>query len=96
MSSNDSSLEFDLFESMRLRLARIIASGGREEIEAERIALYIMQGVREVPHLLNALASGNTPAVEIRDLLKLVLDNADSLERARALLAGQDVPEDLN
>ena len=96
MSFNESSLEFDLFESMRLRLARMLTAGGREEIEAERIALYVMQGVREVPRLLNALASGNTPQEETRDILKLVLDNADSLERARALLAGQDVPEDVN
>ncbi|HYH85473.1 MAG TPA: hypothetical protein VEX60_08320 [Pyrinomonadaceae bacterium] len=96
MGFNESSLEFDLFESMRLRLARLLTVGGREEIEAERIALYVMQGVREVPRLLNALASGNTSQDETRDILKLVLDNADSLERARALLAGQDVPEDVN
>ena len=96
MGFDESSLEFDLFESMRLRLARLLSVGGREQIEAERIALYIMQGVREVPRLLNALASGNTPQEETRDLLKLVLDNADSLERARALLAGQDVPEDVS
>ncbi len=96
MSLDESSLEFDLFESMRLKLALVLAAGGRGEIEAERIALYVMQGVREVPRLLNALASGNTPGDETRDILKLVLDNTDSLERARALLAGQHVPEDIN
>jgi hypothetical protein len=96
MSFNESSLEFDLFESMRLRLARLLTVSGHEQIEAERIALYVMQGVREVPRLLNALASGNTPGDETRDILKLVLDNADSLERARAILAGQDVPEVIN
>lgn len=96
MSFNESSLEFDLFESMRLKLALVLAAGGREEIEAERIALYVMRGVREVPRLLNALASSNTPGEETRDILKLVLDNADSLARARALLAGQDVPEDVH
>lgn len=96
MSVNESSLEFDLFESMRLKLALLLAVGGREAIEAERIALYVMQGVREVPRLLNALASTNTPGDETLDILKLALDNAESLERARALLAGQDVPEDIN
>jgi hypothetical protein len=96
MSLNESSLEYDLFESMRLRLARLLSVGGHEEIEAERIALYVMQGVREVPRLLNALASSNAPGNETLDILKLVLDNADSLERARAILAGQDVPEVLN
>ena len=96
MSFNESSLEFDLFESMRLKLARVLAVGGRGEIEAERIALYVMQGVREVPRLLNALASSNTPDGETSNILNIVLDNADSLERARALLAGQDVPEDIH
>jgi len=90
MSFWESSLEYDLFESMRRRLARVLASDGREEVEAERIALYVMQGVREVPKLLNALASDNTPDGEARDILNVVLDNAASLERARALLLGQD------
>ena len=91
MTFNETSLEFDLFENMRRRLVRVLADEGREEIEAERIALYIMQGVREVPRLLNALASDNTPEEEMRDILKTVLSNAESLERARAILAGEDV-----
>ena len=96
MGFDESSLEFDLFESMRLRRARMLSAGGREQLEAERIALYVMQGVREVPRLLNALASSHTPVDETRDILKLVLDNADSLERARAMLAGRAVPEDVH
>ena len=96
MGFNESSLEFDLFESMRLKLARLLSVGGRGEIEAERIALYVMQGVREMPRLLNALASSNTPDAETSNILNLVLDNSVSLERARALLAGQDVPEDVH
>jgi hypothetical protein len=82
----DTSLEFDLYESMRRRLARVLAAEGRDEISAERIALYVMQGVREVPGLLNALASGSTSDTETRTLLDAVLDNASSLERARLLL----------
>jgi hypothetical protein len=83
----DTSLEFDLFESMRRRLARALVAGGRDEIDAERIALYVMQGVYEVPALLNALASDSLPDAETRALLDAVLDNAASLERARMLLA---------
>lgn len=83
----DTSLEFDLYESMRRRLARVLAAEGRDEIGAERIALYVMQGVREVPGLLNALASGSTSDAQTRALLDAVLDNASSLERARLLLA---------
>jgi hypothetical protein len=90
MSFCESSLEYDLFENMRRRLARVLAVEGREEIEAERIALYVMQGLREVPKLLNALASRNTPDGEARDLLNVVLDNVASLERARSLLLGPD------
>ena len=88
MSFYESSLEYDLFENMRRRLARVLTAEGREEIEAERIALYVMQGVREVPKLLNALASKNTSDAETRDILNLVLDGAASLERARSLLLG--------
>ena len=90
MSFNETSLEFDLFESMRRKLARLLVKEGREEIEAERIALYIMQGVREVPRLLNALASDNTPEEELHDVLNTVLVNGVSLERARVILAGED------
>ena len=90
MSFHESSLEFDLFEDMRRKLTRALVGGGRDEIEAERIALYVMQGVREVPKLLNALAGGNATDHEIRPLLDLVLDNADSLDKARALLQGDE------
>lgn len=94
MSFCESSLEYDLFENMRRRLARVLAAEGREEIEAERIALYIMQGVREVPKLLNALASSNTSDAETRDILSLVLEGSDSLARAHAILLGLDEAAD--
>ena len=94
MSFRESSLEYDLFESMRRRLARVLAAEGHEEIEAERVALYVMQGVREVPRILNALASSNASDAEAREILNLVLDNAASLERARALLLGIDESAD--
>lgn len=94
MSFSESSLEYDLFENMRRRLARLLAAEGLEEIEAERIAIYVMQGVREVPKLLNILASKNTSDAEARDILNLVLDGAASLERARALLLGIDEAAD--
>lgn len=92
MSFSESSLEYDLFESMRRRLARALVAEGREEVEAGRIALYVMQGIREVPRLFNALAGKNTSDAEARDILNLVLENAASLERARALLLGEDEP----
>ena len=86
MNFHESSLEFDLYEDMRLKLTRALVAAGRERIEAERISLYVMQGVREVPALLNALASDRPNDSETRRLLELVLDNAASLDKARALL----------
>jgi hypothetical protein len=90
MSFCESSLEFDLFEDMRRKLTRLLVEEGRDVVEAERVALYVVQGVREVPKLLNALAGSNATDKEIRALLLLVLDNASSLDKARALLAGTD------
>jgi len=92
MSFDESSLEFDLFEDMRRRLMRLFVGEGRDEVEAERIALYVVQGVREVPKLLNALADGNASDQEIRPLLDIVLDNASSLDKVRALMRGDEEP----
>jgi hypothetical protein len=89
MSFCESSLEFDLFEDMRRKLTRVLTEEGRGEVEAERVALYVMQGVREVPKLLNALAGGHTSARDIRQLLDLVLEHGASLDKARALLQGE-------
>ncbi len=86
MNFNESSMEFDLYEDMRLKLTRALVAEGRERIEAERISLYVMQGVREVPALLNALASDHPNDSETRRLLELVLENAASLDKARALM----------
>jgi hypothetical protein len=90
MSFSESSLEFDLYEDMRRRLMRLLVGEGRDTVEAERIALYVMKGVREVPRLLNALAGGNATDHEIRPLLDLVLDNAALLDKARVLMLGAE------
>ncbi len=87
MSLCESSLEFDLFESMRRRLALVLSKDVRDEVMAGRIALYVMQGVRDVPGLLNALASGETSGEEALAVLEAVLESVASLERARELLA---------
>ena len=89
MSFCESSLEFDLFEDMRRKLTLVLVEEGRGQVEAERIALYVMQGVREVPKLLNALAGGHTTAREVRQLLDLILEQGASLDKARALLQGE-------
>jgi hypothetical protein len=84
----ESSLEFDLYEEMRRKLTHVLITQGRDAVEAERIALYVMQGVREVPRLLNALAGRNTTDREVLDLLDLILVHAAAFDKARALLEG--------
>lgn len=90
----DNSLEFDMFEDVRVNLTGVLIRQGHERIEAERIALYVVQGVREVPRLLAALAHGDnaeadTQAVEV---LRGVLDSAPSLFKARNLMLGISDP----
>jgi hypothetical protein len=92
MSFSESSLEFDLFEDMRRKLTLRLVEDGHDEVRAERIALYVMKGVREVPKLLNALAGSQTTAAQVRALLDVVLENTTSLDKARALLLGEDQP----
>lgn len=90
MSSDESSLEFDMFEDMRRTLARILTEEGRDPIEAERISFYVMQGLREVPKLMQALGRSKKPAAETLALLGEVLENTLSLDKARAMLLGPD------
>ncbi len=90
MSSDESSLEFDLFEDMRRTLASVLIEGGRDPIEAERISLYVLQGLRDVPKLMHALGRAKKPAAETLVLLTEVLENAPSLDKARAMLLGPD------
>ena len=87
---DESSLEFDMFEDMRLKLTQLLSKEGRDPVEAERIAFYVVQGVREVPKFMTALSRRSTTDSEVRALLNDVLNNVPSLERARAMLLGPD------
>ena len=86
MSSDESSLEFDMFEDMRRTLTRVLIDEGRDPIEAERISFYVMQGLRDVPRLMNALGRGKRTKAETLLLLRDVLNGVSSLDRARAML----------
>jgi len=87
----DPSLEFDTFEYMRSRLTDALVEGGREPLEAAKIALYVVQGVRNVPKLLRVFTAEKSPAAdEISDALGPVLDEAPSLEKAKRLLLHLD------
>ena len=88
--TDDSSIEFDMFEDVRRNLVQALVNKGHEQIEAERISLYVVQGVREVPKLLTTLARGRAPEAGVLDLLNKVLDNAAALGKARTILLGLD------
>lgn len=88
---DDTSLEFDMFEDARQRLVAVLIGEGRDRLEAEKIALYVVQGLRDMPKLITMLseARSHSPA-KIIEALNSVLDNASALEKARALLLGLD------
>lgn len=91
---DDASIEFDLLEEARRRLTRVFEARGHDEIVSERAALYVIQGVREVPRLIAALTREGRPDAEVISLLEKVFENAAALGRARAVLAGlEDLPK---
>lgn len=94
--AEDNSLEFDMFEDLRRRLVEVLVSEGRERIDAEKIALYVMQGMREMPKLVKMLSESRShPRAEIMSTLKLTLENASALEKAREMLLGLEAPEEI-
>jgi hypothetical protein len=85
--TEDNSLEFDMFEDVRRRLVEVLVSEGRERLDAEKIALYVVQGLREMPKLVKMLSESRShPRAEILSTLMLTLENAGALEKARELL----------
>ena len=92
----DNSLEFDMFEDMRRRLVEVLVSEGRERLDAEKVALYVVQGLREMPKLLKLLSeSSSHPRAEILTTLRLVLENGIALEKAREMLLALDAGEEI-
>jgi hypothetical protein len=89
----DPSLEFDLFEVVRLRLAEALTRRGYEPIRAERIALRAVQGVRPVPQFLKVMTRAEPPGdEEIMDALTRTLDEAPALGEAARMLLADDEP----
>jgi hypothetical protein len=83
----DPSLEYDLFEMVRLRAADALERRGHDRIEAERAALYLVEVSRPVAHLLKALTRVSPPEdEEVVSAIGKVLDELPALEKARLLL----------
>ncbi|HEX8920735.1 MAG TPA: hypothetical protein VF766_04625 [Pyrinomonadaceae bacterium] len=96
MTEEDNSLEFDMFEDMRRRLVEVLVSEGRERLDAEKIALYVVQGLRDMPKLFKMLSEARShPRAEIIATLKLALENASALDKAREMLFGVDAEEQI-
>lgn len=85
----DNSLEFDMFEDIRRKLVEFYQREGRERIEAEKLALYLVQGIRETPKLIAMIAEADAhTSEEVNACIISILDNASALEKARAMLLG--------
>jgi hypothetical protein len=92
----DNSLEFDMFEDMRRRLVEVLVSEGHERLDAEKIALYVVQGMREMPKLVKMLSESRShPRAEILATLNLALENAIALEKAREMLLSFNAGEQI-
>ena len=89
----DPSLEFDLFEVVRLRLAEALTRRGHDPLRAERIALHVVQGVRPVSRFLKVLTRAEPPGdEEIMEALTRTLDEAPALGEAARMLRADDEP----
>ena len=89
------SLEFDRFEDIRRVLADVLIAHGHDLIEAEKIALYTVEGMRDVSRLTSLLADARPDRQEeILYTLRQVLDNAQTFDKARALLTGNEETEE--
>ena len=76
---------------MRGKLTDAFVEGGHAPLEAAKIALYVVLGVRHVPKLLRVFTAGESPSRdEILDALDPVLDETPALEKAKRLLLHLD------
>ena len=83
----DPSLEFDVFEMVRLRLVEALAAAGHDMIEAERVALYVVGVARPASKLMKVATRVKPPSHgEVLEALSRVLDEAGALEKARRIM----------
>jgi phage terminase large subunit len=78
-----------MFEDIRRKLVEVFVRSGRDRLEAEKLALYIVQGMRDVPKLLTILTESETDAQILHALLSF-LEDATALNKARNILLGLD------
>ena len=83
-----------MFEDIRRKLVEVFVREGRTRLEAEKIALYVVQGVRDVPKLLTILTEEERDAEILRAIRSFLEDAATALDRAREILLGLDHQEE--
>lgn len=93
---DESSMEFDMLEEVRRRLTRAFEGRGHDPLEAERAALYVVQGLREAHRLIAAITREGKSDEVVLSILDKVLENAPAFVKARAVLAGQDEDKTLH
>jgi hypothetical protein len=82
----DPSLEFDTFEVVRVRMVEALEGHGYDLLQAERIALYVVEGAKPVSRLLKVTARESAPAhEEVLEALGNVLHEVPALEKAKRL-----------
>jgi hypothetical protein len=83
----DPSLEFDVFEMVRLRLVEALAAAGHDLIEAERLALYAVEVARPASNLLKVATRAEPPSHgELLEALSRVIAEVGALEKARRIM----------
>jgi hypothetical protein len=91
----DNSMEFDMFEDVRRTLVAVFEKDGHERLVAEKLALYLVQGMRDVPKLITMLVEESTHTQEqVLQAIHDVLDNSLAFEKARNLL--RDIEQESN
>lgn len=89
----DPSLEFDLFEVVRLRLVEVLARRDYDPIQAERIALRVVQGIRPVSQFMKVLTRVKPPDdEEVMNALTRTLEEVPALDQAARMLLRDDEP----
>ncbi len=87
----DTSIEFDMFEDARRKLVEIFEGEGHAPLKAEKIALYVVQGIREMPKLLTVLSEFDSRShAQILVAVRAVLDKGAALDKARVMLDEAD------
>lgn len=84
----DNSMEFDMFEDVRRTLVTVFERDGHERLVAEKLALYLVQGMRDVPKLITMLVEdGSHTQEQLIKSIRDVMNNALAFEKARKLLS---------